>query len=145
MGDDFGVGFGDEFMALGGEFTLQFQVILNDAVVDDDDAAGAIPMRVGVLFRGASMCGPAGVADAVCALDGMLAQNLFEIAELARSAANLKRGSGWTADGDARRVVAAIFQTPQPLDDDRDYLLGTDITDDSAHTEILCDTPGKST
>src|SRR5262245_1170379 len=36
-------------------------------------------------------------------------------------------------DGDARRVVAAIFKPPQPFDDDRDGLLIADVSDDSAH------------
>src|SRR5262245_5661340 len=36
-------------------------------------------------------------------------------------------------NGDPRRVVAAIFQPPQPFDDNRDGLLIADISDDSAH------------
>src|ERR1019366_10743748 len=63
VGDDFGVGFSDELVALRGEFALEVGVILNDAVVHHDDAAGAVAMGVGVLLRGAAVGGPAGVAD----------------------------------------------------------------------------------
>ncbi len=80
VGDDLGVGFGDKLVALGGEFALQVEVILHDAVVDDDDAAGAVAMGMGILFSGAAVGGPAGVADAEGALEGMVAQNLFKIA-----------------------------------------------------------------
>ena len=120
VGDDLGVGFGDELVALGGEFALQLEIVLDDAVVDDDDAAGAVAMRMGVLFGGAAVRGPAGVADAEGAVERMLAQDLFQVAQLAGSAAHFERCAAWAADGDARRVVAAIFQAPQPLDDDGD-------------------------
>ena len=49
---------------------LELQVVLDDAVVHDDDAAGAVAMRMRILFGGAAVRGPAGVADAVGAVDG---------------------------------------------------------------------------
>ena len=52
------------------EFVLQFQVVFDDAVVDDYDFAGAIAVRMGVFFGGAAMGGPASVADAVDAFEG---------------------------------------------------------------------------
>ena len=71
VGDDFGVGFGDEFVALGGELGLEGEVVFDDAVVDDDEGAGAVAVGVGVLLGGAAVGGPAGVADAEGALDGV--------------------------------------------------------------------------
>src|SRR6185503_13623058 len=41
------------------------------------------------------------------------------------------------ADGDARRVVAAILQPVQPLEQDRRGLALADVTDDSAHDDVL--------
>jgi hypothetical protein len=61
VGDDFGVGLGDELMAVGGELLLERQIVLDDAVVDDDDLALAVAVRVGVLFGGTAMGGPTGV------------------------------------------------------------------------------------
>ena len=90
VGDDFSVGFSDELVALGGELALEVEVVFDDAVVDDDDAAGAVAMGMGVLFGGAAVGGPAGVADAEGALEGMLAEDLLKIGELAGGAAEFK-------------------------------------------------------
>ena len=70
VGDDFGVGFGDELVAFALQLFLQLEIIFDDAVVDDDDLAGAVAMRVRVFFGGTAVRGPAGVADAVGAVDG---------------------------------------------------------------------------
>ena len=43
-----GIGFRDERVPLGDQLLLQRQVILNDAVMHDHDAAGAVPEDVGV-------------------------------------------------------------------------------------------------
>src|ERR1700685_2686010 len=96
-------------------------------------------MRMGVLFCGPAMRGPAGVSDAERAVQRILAQDLFQVGQLARSATHLKHRAGRAADGDARRIVTAVFQTPQSLNDDGNYFLFADITDDSAHARILCD------
>ena len=101
VGDDLGVGFGDEDVALGGELALELEVVFDDAVVDDDDASGAIAVGVGVLFGGAAVGGPAGVADAVGAVERVLAQDFFYVLELAGGAADIELFFPFTADGDA--------------------------------------------
>ncbi len=40
-------------------------------------------------------------------------------------------------DGDPRRVVAAVLQPSQPLDEDLDRVFGSDVTDDAAHMDPL--------
>ena len=94
VGDDLGVGFGDEFVALGDEVVLEGEVVFDDAVVDDDEGAGAVAVGVGVLFGGAAVGGPAGVADAEGAVDGVVGDDGFEVAELAGGAAELRVPSG---------------------------------------------------
>jgi hypothetical protein len=64
--------------------------------------------------------------------------------KLAGSAADLKYIAGRAAHGDARRIVAAVLQTPQAFDDDWNYFFRTDITDDSAHASILSDDADKT-
>ena len=90
VSDDFRIGFGDELVAFALELFLEFEIVFDDAVVNDDDFAAAVAMRVGIFFRGAAVRGPAGVADPVRALDGRFLNDFFEVAELARRPANLK-------------------------------------------------------
>jgi len=80
VGDDLGVGFGDELVALGDKVFFNGEVVFDDAVVDDDEGAGAVAVGVGVLFGGAAVGGPPGVADAEGAVDGGVADDGFEVA-----------------------------------------------------------------
>jgi hypothetical protein len=134
VGDDFSVGFGGELVALGEEFGLEGKVVLDDAVVDDDEGAGAVAMGVGVFLRGAAVGGPAGVANAEGAGDGAGGDYGFEVAELAGGAAEFEalRASSY---GDAGGVIAAVFETAQAFDDDGDGRIGANVTDDSTHKD----------
>ena len=135
MGDDFGVGFGLEDVALGDEGGFEREVVFDDAVVHDDEGSGAVAVGVGVFFGGAAVGGPAGVADAVGAVDGRGGDDGFEVAELAGGAAEFERGGvrGRAAYGDAGGVVAAVFEAAQTFNDDGDDRFGADVTDDSTH------------
>ena len=132
VGDDLGVGFGDEGVALGDELVLEGEVVFDDAVVDDDEGAGAVAVRVGVLLGGAAVGGPAGVADAVGAVDGVGGEDGVEIAELAGGAAELQ-AVGAAGDGDAGGVVAAVLEAAQAFHDDGDEGFRADVSDDSTH------------
>src|SRR5205814_2100490 len=129
--DDLGVGLGDEAVPLRLQLVLQIEVVLDDAVVDDDDLAGAVAMRMGVLLGRTSVRRPAGVADAVITGDRIGADNLFQVRQFAGAAAQIDRA---VADhGDSRRVVAAIFEPPQAVDENRHDVLRSDVADNSTH------------
>jgi hypothetical protein len=64
MGDDLGVSVGREMMASRQELASKLLVILDDTVVDDGDATGAVQMRMSVAVRGSSVGGPARVTNA---------------------------------------------------------------------------------
>ena len=81
VGDNLGVGLGEEAMALGDECLLEGEVVFDDAVVDDDEGAAAVTVGMGVFFRRATVGGPAGVADAEAAVDGRVGDDGFEIAD----------------------------------------------------------------
>ena len=100
VGDDLGVGFGDELVAAGDEFGFKGEVVLHDAVVHDDECAGAVAVGVGVLLGGAAVGGPAGVTDAEGARDGAGGDGGLKVAQLAGGATQLQalRAAG---DGDA--------------------------------------------
>ena len=127
VGDDFGVGLGAELVAFVDQLLLQADIVLDDAVVHDDDLAGAVAMRMSVLFGGTAVRGPASVADAVGAVERLQPDDLFQVAQLAFGAAHLQ-AFAVAGDRDAGRVVAAILQPPQAIDDDRhDSLLARHI------------------
>ncbi len=93
-------------------------------------------MGVRVLLGGAAVGGPAGVSDAVGAVDGVGGDDVLEIDELAGGAAELEAGGG-AGDGDAGGVVAAVFEAAQAFNDDGDDGLLADIANDSTHGFIL--------
>ena len=130
--DDLGVGLGDELVPLALQLALQLEVVLDDAVVHDDDAAGAVAVRVGVLLGRPAVRGPAGVPDAVFAVERV---GLDRPPRDWRACPALRRRlmSPFLHDRDARRVVAAVFEPPQAVDQDGNDGLGADVADDAAH------------
>ena len=64
-------------------------------------------------------------------LIGDLGDDGFEVGQLAGAAPDVEAVA--VDDGDARRVVAAIFEAAQSLDEDWDDRLVADVSDDSAH------------
>ena len=113
--DDFGVGLGDELVALGLKLLLERQIVLDDAVVHHHDVAGAVAMRVRVLFGGRAVRGPARVADAVGAVERIhrappLPGSAACPKPAARSASCRRR-----SHGDTSRIVSAVFQPLQPV------------------------------
>src|SRR5690242_18302428 len=136
MRHNFRIGLGHKFVALALELLLQFQIIFDDSVVNNDDLAGAVAMRMGVFFRGTAVSGPAGVSDPVGALNGRFVNYFLEIAQLTRSSPDFQF-SVRCDDGDPRGIVAAVFQFSQPFDNDGHHSLRPDVTDNSAHARRL--------
>src|SRR5205823_13211493 len=87
-------------------------------------------------FRGTPVRSPAGVANAIVAVDGVEAQHVFEITELPRGAAYAERCIV-AVDGQARRVIAAIFEALQAIENNRNGALRAHIADNSAHGSIV--------
>ena len=116
MRDDLGVGFGDKLVALRGQLAFQFKIIFDDAVVNHHDAAGAIAVRVRVLFGGAAVSGPARVAESVDSIEWIQADGFLEIAQLARGAADIHGAIG-LHDGNPSGIVAAVFEAAKSIQD----------------------------
>ena len=129
VGNHLGIGVGDELPPLRLQPGPELAVVLDDAVVDHRDAAGG--MGVGIGFAGRAMRGPAGVADARGAADGAPGDQAFELDELALGAAKLDQAVGERRE--TCRIVAAVFEAPQPVEDVRRRLIRARDTDDSAH------------
>ena len=107
-----GIGLRPELMPLLQELEAQRLEILDDAVMHDGNAAGFV--RMGIVFGGGSMGGPAGVADAGGPGKRITFQDGFEIGELAFGASPLDP----TVDQgrDAGAVIAAIFEALQRIE-----------------------------
>ena len=132
VSDDFGIGFRGELVAFLDQFLLQAEIVFHDAVMHDDDLAGAVAMRMSIFFGGTAVRGPARVTDAIGPFKGFEANRFFQVAQLAFGAAQLKL-IPVAGDGDTRRVIAAVLKSPQALDNDGNYFLFADVANNSTH------------
>ena len=110
MGNDFGVSFSRELVAFFGQLLFQAEVVLNDAVVDDDDFSGAVAMRMCVFFRRTAVSRPAGMADPIGPFERLIADSLLKVAQFTLGAANVESTLTVVADCDASRGISAIFE-----------------------------------
>src|SRR2546427_11226897 len=85
------VGFGGEFVALFDEFPLQSEIILDDAVMRNNDAPFAIAMGMSILFRGASVGRPTRMSEPELPRHGLLLEQLLEIFEFAGTRSEERR------------------------------------------------------
>jgi hypothetical protein len=108
---------------------LQLGEVLDDAVVHQGDAAGGVGVGVGDVGR--AVGGPADVADAVLATSGCSASTASRFADLALGPAALDLAVH--DGGDAGRVVAAVFEPLEAVDQPVRDGLGSDDADDAAH------------
>ena len=113
-------------------FFFEAEIVLDDAVVDDHDLSGAVAVGMRIFFGGASVGGPARVANAVGAVERLQADDFFQIAQLAFGATNLQ-SVAIASHRDSGGIIAAIFQPPQSFDDDRNDTLLADVADNAAH------------
>src|ERR1700682_2048629 len=102
--DYFRVSFGCELVSFGDQLLLEREIVLDNAIVHHHDSARAVAMRMRVFFGGTAMRGPAGVSDAVGAIERLEPDHFFQVAQLAFGATDLQAFavSGYR---DSRRVV----------------------------------------
>ena len=136
MRDDLRVGLARKRAAGGGDLAPQRLEILDDAVVDDGHLLGGVRMRV--RFGRRAMRRPARMADAGGAGERLRLQLGFEVDELAAGAA--ARQKPVLERRDAGRIIAAIFEPLQRVDDERRDRLPPQNADDPAHRSILLET-----
>src|ERR1700693_6317627 len=96
------------------------------------ELSAAIAMWVSIFFGRPSVRRPACMPNAVGTFDRGFGDGFFQVAELACGATDLQLAV-LGDHGYAGRVVAAVFQFPQALDDDRNNFFRPDITDNAAH------------
>ena len=129
LGDHLGIGLGPELHAFGDEFRLQLCEVLDDAVVNHADIAGE--MRMGVVFRRCAVGGPAGVADTDRSGERIVPEALLEPDQLAFCAPAVK--PPMVHRRHACRIVAAVFEPLQRIDQQRCHVTAADNSDYAAH------------
>ena len=127
-----GVGLGLEHVALGGELVAQLLEVLDDAVVHDGDAL--VHVRMGVALDRLAVRRPARVAEAGVALQRMVGEPQLEVLELALGAPAVEMAV--LDGGDAGRIIAAIFEPPQGVDEIAGDRLRSKYADDAAHASF---------
>ena len=135
MGQHLGVGGGVKGVAGLEEPFLETVAILNHAVVDEGDGAGLVQVGVGILIGGRAVGGPAGMADAELAGDGLVVDEAGQaLIQFAYFFANGQ--TAFREHGEARAVVAAILQAPQRFQQNGRRCFLTDVSDDAAHGSL---------
>ena len=131
VGDDLGVGVGVKDMAALLETGTQVGEVLDDPVVDHRDTPAAVHVGVRVPVGRRAVGRPPGVPHPDRARDG--ADDLEGGVELGQLAGPLHHREATVDHRDAGRVVPAVFETSQTLEDDRERLVGAYIAHDAAH------------
>src|SRR5947209_7237252 len=121
-------------MAFVAEQLLEGDVVLDDAVVDQRDAAVTGQVRVSVAFRRRAVSGPAGMGDPHPRFRERLAvrNDLLEHADSTDRAADVQVTRA-SHHRDPRGIVATILQPLEALDEQRLSHLATHVGNDSAH------------
>ena len=134
MWQDLAVGLAAKLHALLLQQLAQGRMVLDDPVVHHGQAAGRIRVRMGVLVRRAAVGGPAGVGNAQGAFlavpAGQLRLEFHNVADRLDYAHLLA-----AMNGHARRVVTAVLQTLEPLDQNRLGLPLAKVCDNTAHRQ----------
>ncbi len=129
MRDQFGVGLGAKLVAAPGKCGAQFDVVLDDAVMNYRDRTGLV--RMGVALRGAAVRGPSRMADSDRSRKRCAVERAAQILELADRAADFHPGA--VDRRHTGRVVAAILKPRERAQQNRHRLRRAHVSDYSAH------------
>ena len=130
--DRLGVGLGRERVAALLEPVAELPEVLDDPVVDHRDLAGAVLVGMGVEVVGPAVGRPAGVREPDRRVGRPVRDRRLEVGELARLLLD-EQVALLVDEGDPGRVVAAVLEPPETLDQDGARLTRAGIADDAAH------------
>ena len=117
VGDRLGVGLRREAVAAGLEPVAQLPEVLDDAVVDDRDLAGAVLVGMGVEVIGPAMRRPAGMREADGRMGRAVRDGRLQVDELAGPLVD-EEVARVVDQGDPGRIVAAVLEAFEALDED---------------------------
>jgi hypothetical protein len=122
------------------QFVFQRQIVFDDPVVHHHDVAFAVAVRMRVFLGGTPVRGPARMADAERAIDGVQPNSIFQIAQLTLGAPDLELVIA-AIYCQACRVVSTILEPFQSLQDNGNGFSRTNITDNPTHAFIIVVSP----
>ena len=128
MRDGLGVGIRDEDVAQSGKHPPQFGIVLDDAVMNHRQPPR--DMRMGIALRRHTMGGPARVGDA-----GTCREALYLGGKLGHPAVAAQAYQARIEQRQSGRIVAAVFQFFQTLDEDGNNVAISNRRDDAAHEQ----------
>src|SRR5262249_13509697 len=115
-----------------GRPSLDAGIVREDPVVDNDETTRAVGVGMGVLFRGSAVGRPARVADADGPGQRTATEHGLEHLEPARRAPHLELTVP-PEDRHARRIVTAVLEALESLDDDADRVLVAHVPPQPTH------------
>ena len=131
MHDDLGIGLRGKAESGAALLLTQCIVILNDTVMHQCDSLVA-NMRVGILLTRHAVCGPAGMCNTGRTTDRIFFQRATQFGDLADLAHAFQQVI-FTLYRHSGRVVTAVFQPAQAIDQYRDYVMCCHHADYAAH------------
>ena len=139
MRNRLGIGLRLESIAVRLQTYTQFLIVLNNAVMHDRNLAHTVTstqMRVGVAVGWLAMCRPARMADAAGA--GQLALFADLLLKVGNAAACFDHAQAILGKCcDTCRVITAVFQTVQTLNQNRQRIFTPRKTDNTTHKSII--------
>ena len=132
MRQHFCVGIGAKVcVAVLDELFFERLIIFNHAVVDESDLAGGVEMRMSVLVVDFSVRRPASVTDSIGSGGRFLGNEFGQRGDATGAFTGLDVIA--IDDGDAGRIVAAVFKATKPVEQNGRSLRASDVTDNSTH------------
>src|SRR5690554_862334 len=132
MRDELGIGLTPDLKAGVADLAPELGVVLDDPIMDDGDIAREMRMRV--RFGRPPMGRPPCMPDAYTTIERLLRDQLLEVSQLTDSAPD--RDALFGEHGEPRRIIASIFEAPQPVQKDWADRSAANITDDTAHAGL---------
>jgi hypothetical protein len=126
-----GVGLRLEDVAVVFQHPSECRCVLYDPIVNDGDLTLLIDLRVGIHLVWRAVGGPASMADPEMAVHGGRDDRRLQSRDLARDFARLE--SLAVHDGQTCRVVSAVFEALEPLDQHWRDDFWTNVADNSTH------------
>ena len=123
----------NEGHTFGLEFLFQFCIVLNDTVMDDSQIMALGIVGMGIARRRLTMSGPACMGNTDMTTYILIVTIVAKIIDLAFRFIDIQLACA-IDHSHTSTVVTTIFQTAQALDQDRESILISDITNYSTHT-----------